>query len=92
MITRSTVYFARPDALSGSIVETLKHVKPDIFFAVPRVYEKFEDKIRDGLDKASFIKKKIGKLSILIFIYILLIQIINNIISFFYFSNSKNFD
>lgn len=62
MITKSTVYFARPDALSGSLGDTLKHVNPTIFFAVPRVYEKFEDKIREGLEKASFIKKKIGKL------------------------------
>jgi long-chain-fatty-acid--CoA ligase ACSBG len=61
MISRSTVYFARPDALSGSLGETLKHVNPTIFFAVPRVYEKFEDKIREGMEKSSFIKKKIGK-------------------------------
>ena len=60
MITKSTVYFARQDALSGSLAETLKHVNPTIFFAVPRVYEKFEEKIREGLEKSSFIKKKIG--------------------------------
>jgi long-chain-fatty-acid--CoA ligase ACSBG len=60
MVGRSSVYFARPDALSGSLLDTLKHVQPTVFFAVPRVYEKFEDKIRDGLEKSSFIKKKIG--------------------------------
>lgn len=60
MITKSTVYFARPDALSGSLGETLKFVNPTIFFAVPRVYEKFEEKIKEALDKASFIKKKLG--------------------------------
>lgn len=60
MITKSTIYFARPDALSGSLGETLKFVNPTIFFAVPRVYEKFEDKIREGLEKSSYIKKKIG--------------------------------
>lgn len=64
MMSRSTVYFARPDALSGSLGETLKHVSPTVFFAVPRVYEKFEEKIREGLEKSSFIKKKIGENSI----------------------------
>jgi long-chain-fatty-acid--CoA ligase ACSBG len=64
MKTGSAVYFARPDALSGTLVETLKYVKPTIFFAVPRVYEKFEEKIREGINKASFIKKKIGKIII----------------------------
>lgn len=34
-----------------------------MFFAVPRVYEKFEEKIRAGLKEASFIKKKIAKFS-----------------------------
>jgi long-chain-fatty-acid--CoA ligase ACSBG len=61
IIGRSSVYFARADALSGSLAQTLNYVNPTIFFAVPRVYEKFEDKIRQGLDNASFIKKKLGK-------------------------------
>ena len=61
MISKSTVYFARPDALSGSLVDTLRHVNPTAFFAVPRIYEKFEDKIKDGLKNSSFIKKRIGK-------------------------------
>ena len=58
---RSSVYFARPDALSGSLAQTLTYVNPTVFFGVPRVYEKFEDKIRAGLDNASFIKKRLGK-------------------------------
>ena len=62
IIGRSTVYFARPDALQGSLAATLNYVKPTVFFAVPRVYEKFEDKIRAGLKDASFIKKRLGKL------------------------------
>ena len=60
LTTKSTVYFARPDALSGSLGDTLKHVMPTLFFAVPRVYEKFEEKIKEGLEKSSFIRKKIG--------------------------------
>jgi long-chain-fatty-acid--CoA ligase ACSBG len=54
----STVYFARPDALKGSLGETLKDVKPTIFIGVPRVWEKMMDKINSklnmGIDMASF--------------------------------------
>lgn len=40
-----TVWFARPDALKGTIVETLKQALPTLFFGVPRVYEKFQAKL-----------------------------------------------
>ena len=39
------VHFARPDALKGTLKNTLLAVRPTIFFGVPRVWEKF----REGL-------------------------------------------
>jgi long-chain-fatty-acid--CoA ligase ACSBG len=59
-ITRSSVYFARPDALAGTLLQTLTYVRPTAFFAVPRVYEKFEERIKEIFNNSSFIKKKIS--------------------------------
>lgn len=41
----STVYFAQPDALKGTLVNTLKEVRPTMFFGVPRVWEKMQENI-----------------------------------------------
>eukprot|EP00164_Ancoracysta_twista_P000264 GFYU01000373.1.p1 GENE.GFYU01000373.1~~GFYU01000373.1.p1 ORF type:complete len:733 (-),score=291.21 GFYU01000373.1:191-2323(-) len=42
----ATVWFARPDALKGTLGETLKAVRPTLFFGVPRVWEKIEEKMK----------------------------------------------
>ena len=47
MIFGSTLYFAQPDALQGTLVETLTWARPTMFLAVPRVWEKFEDKLKE---------------------------------------------
>lgn len=52
------IYFARPDALSGTLVETLNWARPTIFFGVPRVYEKFEEKLKEvaAANKSSILR------------------------------------
>ena len=48
------VYYARPDALQGSILLTLQWARPTYFLAVPRVWEKFEEKLKEiGASKGS---------------------------------------
>lgn len=38
-----SMHFARPDALKGSLGETLKAVRPTFFLAIPRVWEKMTE-------------------------------------------------
>ena len=47
LINGSTVYFAQPDAMKGSLGTTIAEVKPTLFFAVPRVWEKMENKLEN---------------------------------------------
>ncbi len=55
----STVYFARPDALKGTLNQTMKDAKPTLFLAVPRLWEKMEEKISDKTRELSNLKQKI---------------------------------
>lgn len=49
------LYFARPDALQGTLVQTLTWARPTLFLAVPRIWEKFEDKLKEiGASKPAF--------------------------------------
>ncbi|XP_035450493.2 very long-chain-fatty-acid--CoA ligase bubblegum isoform X2 [Spodoptera frugiperda] len=54
------VFFAQPDALKGSLVETLKEVRPTRFLAVPRVWEKMYEKIMAVGASSGYIKKQIA--------------------------------
>jgi long-chain-fatty-acid--CoA ligase ACSBG len=55
----STVYFAQPDALKGSLVTTMAEVKPTFFFGVPRVWEKMEQKVKAAIKEQQGIKAAI---------------------------------
>uniref|UniRef100_A0A8C7K037 Long-chain-fatty-acid--CoA ligase ACSBG2 n=1 Tax=Oncorhynchus kisutch TaxID=8019 RepID=A0A8C7K037_ONCKI len=39
-------YFAQPDALKGSLVNTMREVRPTAFMGVPRVWEKMQEKMK----------------------------------------------
>ena len=57
----TTVSFARPDALKGSLPITMKSVKPTVFLGVPRVWEKFVEgvKAKAQATPATGLKKKL---------------------------------
>jgi len=55
----AAVYFAQPDALKGSLVETLKEVHPTAFLGVPRVWEKMHEKMAATSGKQGFLRRGI---------------------------------
>lgn len=57
--TGLTVHFARPDALKGTLLDTLKAVRPTVFVGVPRVWEKFKEKIEGQLVQVTGLKQVI---------------------------------
>ncbi|CAI2358866.1 unnamed protein product [Moneuplotes crassus] len=60
IVFRNQVYFARPDALQGSLVETMQYAKPTIFLAVPRVYEKMEEKLKEIASQAPGVLQRLS--------------------------------
>ncbi len=57
----ASLFFARPDALKGTLNQTLKDVRPTIFFGVPRVWEKIEEKLNDIINESSQTKQCVFK-------------------------------
>ncbi|XP_007442007.1 long-chain-fatty-acid--CoA ligase ACSBG2 [Python bivittatus] len=53
-------FFADPDALKGSLVDTLREVRPTAFMGVPRVWEKMQERMKSVGAKSSTLKKKIA--------------------------------
>nr|CAB3219807.1 long-chain-fatty-acid--CoA ligase 1 [Phallusia mammillata] len=60
LIAGNTVYFARPDVLKGNLTQTLKSVRPTQFFAVPRIWEKIQQKIIASSSEEGGLQKRIA--------------------------------
>ncbi|XP_010003883.1 PREDICTED: long-chain-fatty-acid--CoA ligase ACSBG2 [Chaetura pelagica] len=54
------VFFAQPDALKGTLVQTLREVRPTAFLGVPRVWEKMEEKMKSVGAKSSTLRRKVA--------------------------------
>ncbi|XP_064031195.1 long-chain-fatty-acid--CoA ligase ACSBG2 isoform X2 [Pogoniulus pusillus] len=54
------IFFAQPDALKGSLVDTLREVRPTAFLGVPRVWEKMEEKMKSIGAKSSTLRRKVA--------------------------------
>jgi len=48
---QGTTYFAKPDALQGTLVDSLKIARPTCFLGVPRVWEKISEKMQEAAAK-----------------------------------------
>lgn len=60
LVARAQIYFARPDALQGSLVESLSYARPTIFLGVPRVWEKMEERLKEIAAQAPTILQKVS--------------------------------
>ncbi|KAM7019001.1 long-chain-fatty-acid--CoA ligase ACSBG2-like isoform 2-T2 [Tautogolabrus adspersus] len=56
----NTTYFADPDALKGSLVNTMKEARPTCFLGVPRVWEKMQEKMKAVGAKASPMRRSVA--------------------------------
>lgn len=56
----STVWFAQPDALKGTLSQTLREVRPTLIFGVPRVYEKIMEKMKEIGQTVTGLKRKVA--------------------------------
>ena len=60
ILTGCTLHFARPDALKGSLKDTLGEVRPTVFFGVPRVWEKFGEAMKAKAATPGSMKDKVA--------------------------------
>ncbi|NXX94746.1 ACBG2 ligase, partial [Centropus bengalensis] len=54
------VFFAQPDALKGSLIDTMREVRPTAFLGVPRVWEKMEEKMKSIGAKSCALRRKVA--------------------------------
>lgn len=60
MTMAGTVFFAEKDALKGSLVKTLRQVRPTRFLGVPRVFEKMHESMTAIGNQQSFLKRSLA--------------------------------
>jgi len=60
IVNGSATWFAEPDALKGSLINSLKEVRPTCFLGVPRVWEKIYERMMDIGRKTKGLKKSIA--------------------------------
>ncbi|XP_033107079.1 long-chain-fatty-acid--CoA ligase ACSBG2-like [Anneissia japonica] len=60
LVGAGCTYFARPDALKGTLVDTLKEVRPTALLGVPRVWEKIMERMRSVSQNVTGFKKRIA--------------------------------
>merc|ERR1719210_2978168 len=58
-----TVWFADKMALQGTLLKTLVEAKPTLFFGVPRVYEKIQEKMMEVAKTNTGLKKKLSEIA-----------------------------
>jgi len=63
IVNGGEVWCASPDALKGSLIDTLKEVQPTIFLGVPRVWEKIKDKMEEKSSQLSESKQFISTMA-----------------------------
>jgi long-chain-fatty-acid--CoA ligase ACSBG len=57
------VYFAQPDALKGTLVDTLKEARPTALIGVPRVWEKMAERMQSIAKRNGLVKSWIGSVA-----------------------------
>ena len=60
IMSKNVVYFADKNALKGTLLDTLKEVRPTMLFGVPRVWEKIMEGMMDKGKSIKGFKKKIS--------------------------------